>query len=197
MELAGVHGLNTTLNVHTLSPRFSLKVPVENPHMVVRPWCYSMMWRGGFLLHSFSHWGFQVDYIWQWLWIIQQAGIVESSFSPSWRRVPSSCLLFWTYSQKQCIGIGVHRLQGEYIRSYANMSCSSWCLLFQVSQQTDGASKSTALIYMFLGSAPVTHCSLNFIRVLKSYIQYILQRHVVICSSVRVWNESSTYLTQK
>lgn len=41
-QLAGFQGLDAaTLGSHTVvSPRFSLKVRAENPHVVVKPWCY-------------------------------------------------------------------------------------------------------------------------------------------------------------
>lgn len=40
--LAGCEGLNATTLGHTVSvsPMFSLKVHLENPRAIVRPWCY-------------------------------------------------------------------------------------------------------------------------------------------------------------
>ncbi|CAO2201630.1 unnamed protein product [Urochloa humidicola] len=49
MDITGFHGLNASLG-NTVSPTFSLKVRVENPHVVVQPWCY----HGGNAVVSYS-----------------------------------------------------------------------------------------------------------------------------------------------
>ncbi|CAL5012137.1 unnamed protein product [Urochloa decumbens] len=49
MDLIGFQGLNATLG-NTVSPTFSLKVRVENPNIIVQPWCY----HGGNAVVSYS-----------------------------------------------------------------------------------------------------------------------------------------------
>ncbi|CAO2188718.1 unnamed protein product [Urochloa humidicola] len=49
MDLTGFQGLNASLG-NTVSPTFRLMVRVDNPHVVVQPWCY----HGGDAVVSYS-----------------------------------------------------------------------------------------------------------------------------------------------